>query len=120
MANNPSPTYSETYTIDKVAPKISTTTPSNGKTKVSKTSSIVIKFSENIYATTNWSKIFVKNVNKNKKISISKKLYKNTLTIKTSKRSSKTKYQVYIPLGSVKDTAQNKLATSKVFTFKTA
>ncbi len=120
QANNPSPIYSETYTIDKIAPKITSTTPSNKKTKVSRTSSIVIKFSENIYATTNWSKIFVKNVNKNKKISISKKLSKNTLTIKTSKRSSKTKYEVYIPMGSVKDTAQNKITTSKVFTFKTA
>ncbi len=120
MANNPSPTYTKTYSIDKVAPKVSSTTPSSGKTKVSRTSSIVIRFSENIYATTNWSKIFVKNTKTNKKISISKKLYKNTLTIKTSKKSSKTKYQVYIPQGSIKDTAANKLSTSKVFTFKTA
>ena len=86
MANNPSSIYSKTYSIDKIAPKVSSTTPTNGKTKVSRTSSIVIRFSENIYATTNWSKIFVKNVNKNKKISISKKLSKNTLTIKTSTR----------------------------------
>ena len=62
MANNPSPTYSKTYSIDKIAPKVTSTTPTNGKTKVSRTSSIVIRFSENIYATTNWSKIYVKNL----------------------------------------------------------
>ena len=40
MANNPSPTYSKTYSIDKVAPKVSATSPSNKRTKVSKTSTI--------------------------------------------------------------------------------
>jgi len=120
LANNPSPIYSESYNIDKIAPKVSSTTPANKKTKVSKTSSIIIKFSETISTSTNWSKIYVKNVNKNKKISLSKKLYKNTLTIKTSKRSSKTTYQVYLPGGSVKDTAGNNLAVHYSTTFKTA
>jgi len=120
MANNPSPTYSKTYSIDKIAPKVSATSPSNKRTKVSKTSTIIIKFSENIYTSTYWSKIYVKNLNKNKKISISKKLSSKTLTIKTSKRSSKTKYQVYIPGGSVKDTAGNNIAAHYSFNFKTA
>lgn len=120
QANNPSPVYSEHYTIDKIAPKVSTTTPAYKKTKVSKTSSILIRFSETVSASTKWSGIYVKNVNKNKKISISKSLSKNTLTIKTSKRSSKTTYQVYLPGGSVKDTAGNNLAVHYSTTFKTA
>ena len=120
QANNPSPIYSEHYTLDKVAPKVTSTIPKNKQTKVSKTSTIYIKFSETIKASTTWSGIYVKNVNKNKKISISKSISKNTLTIKTSKRSSKTTYQVYLPGGSVKDTAGNNLAVHYSTTFKTA
>jgi hypothetical protein len=120
LAGNPSPKYSESYNIDKIRPVVKSTTPANKKTKVSKTSSIIIKFSETISKSTNWSKIYVKNEKKNKKISISKKLSKNTLTIKTSKRSSKTTYKVYLPGGSVKDTAGNNLAVHYSTTFKTA
>ena len=120
LANNTSPIYTNTYTIDKIAPKVLSTTPKNKSTHISKTSSILIKFTENITASTYWSKIYVKNLNKGKKISISKKLSKNTLTIKTSKRTSNTKYQIYIPGGAVKDTAGNKLAAHYSFSFKTA
>ncbi len=34
MANNPSPTYSKTYSIDKIAPKVSKTSPTNRKTSI--------------------------------------------------------------------------------------
>ena len=48
LAGNPSPIYTKIYTIDKIAPKVASTTPTNFKTFVSRTSTIIIKFSENI------------------------------------------------------------------------
>jgi len=120
LANNTSPIYTASYTIDKIPPKVVSITPKNKATHISTTSAIVIKFTETISASTNWSKIYVKNLNKGKTISINKKLYKNTLTITTSKRTSNTKYQVYIPKGAVKDTAGNNLAGNYSTSFKTA
>ena len=119
-ANNTSPIYTNVYTIDKIPPKVVSITPTNKATGISTTSSIVIKFTETISTSTNWNKIYVKNLVNGKEISISKTLNKNTLTIKTSKRTVNTRYQVYIPSGSVKDTAGNKMATNCSTSFKTA
>ena len=43
-----SPVFTEKYVIDKVAPVVVSTTPKNGAIKVSRTSTISIKFTENI------------------------------------------------------------------------
>ena len=119
MANNPSPTYTETYAIDKVAPKVSKTSPTNGKTGFSRTSYIYIKFSENFKKSTNWSKIRVKNLKTGKYLSISKYLSGSLLKIKTSKRSAHRWYQVIIPQAAIKDNAGNNLKTTYTFKFKT-
>ena len=113
-----SPVYTQTYTIDKTAPKVSSTSPKNGATGISRTGTIKIKFSEKIKASINWSKVVVKN-KYGKKISISKSISGNYLNIKTSKRSSYSSYTVYIPACAVKDYAGNKIAKSYTFRFKT-
>ena len=119
-ANNTSPIYTNTYTIDKIPPKVLSISPKNKQTSISTTSSIVIKFTETVSASTNWNNIYVKNLKTGKQLSISKQLSKNTLTIKTAKRSTYTKYQVYIPSGAVKDTAGNKMTTTSSTSFETA
>ena len=52
MVNNPSPIYSQTYKIDKTAPKVSKTSPTNRKKSIRRTSYIYIKFSENFKKST--------------------------------------------------------------------
>ena len=118
-ANNPSPIYSKTYFIDKVAPKVSKTSPTNRKTGISRTGYIYIKFSENIKKSTYWSKIRIKNLKTGKYISISKYLSGSLLKIKTSKKSAHRWYQVIIPLAAIQDNAGNKLKTTYTFKFKT-
>ncbi|WP_176720327.1 chitobiase/beta-hexosaminidase C-terminal domain-containing protein [Methanobacterium bryantii] len=117
---NKSPVYTEKYTIDKTAPKITSTNPKNKATRYSRTAAITIKFSENIKASTNWSKIYIKNMKTGKIAAITKKISGNTLTLKMNlKRYGYTWYQVYIPYYAVKDAAGNNLAKSYVFKFKT-
>ena len=118
-ANNPSPICSQTYTIDKIAPKVSKTSPTNGKTRLSRTSYIYVKFSENFKNSINWSKIHVKNLKTGKYISIKKYMSGNLLKIKTSKRSANRWYQVIIPLAAIQDKAGNNLKTTYTFKFKT-
>ena len=117
-AGNTSPVYSAKYTIDKVAPKISAIYPKKNAKNVSRTKTIAIKFSEKILKTTNWSKIYIKNIKTGKKIKISKIIKNNMLYIKTGKRSANTWYQVYIPASALKDTAGNK-AKGYTWKFKT-
>ena len=62
LAENKSTSYTQTYIIDKVPPKVSKTTPLNNSIKVSLTSPIIIKLSENIVAGINYSKIYVKGI----------------------------------------------------------
>ncbi len=103
--------------VDTIAPKVLSTYPKHKATKVSRTKTIIIKFSENIKASTYWSKITVKN-SKGKKIKISKTIKGNKLYIKTSKRSKYTTYRVYLPSAAVKDVSGNKIK-SYSFRFKT-
>lgn len=117
---NKSPVYTEKYTIDKTAPKITSTNPKNKATRYSRTAAITIKFSENIKASTKWSKIYIKNMKTGKIATITKKISGNTLTLKMNlRRYGYTWYQVYIPYYAVKDAAGNNLAKSYVFKFKT-
>jgi uncharacterized repeat protein (TIGR01451 family) len=119
-AGNKSSVYSQTYTIDKIAPKVLSTSPTNLKTGVSRTGKINVKFNESIYSSTYYNKITIKNMTTGKTVTITKSmsgsyLYLNT----TSKRSSNTWYQVTIPAGAVKDKASNKLTKAYTFKFKT-
>ena len=119
-AGNKSPVYTEKYTIDKTAPKVTLTTPKNGATGVSRTATITIKFSENIKSSVNWSKIYIKNMNTGQIVFIGKSISGNTLSIKmTYKRYPSKWYQVYIPAKAVKDSAGNNLAAGYIFKFKT-
>ncbi|MGB9979555.1 Ig-like domain-containing protein [Methanobacterium sp.] len=107
-------------TQDTTAPKVSSTNPKNGSTGFSRTATVTIKFSENIKAGVNWSKIYMKNLNTGKTIVISKSISGNTLSIKMDLvRYAYNQYQIYIPASSVKDSSGNNLATAYTFRFKT-
>ncbi|MGB9937807.1 MAG: Ig-like domain-containing protein [Methanobacterium sp.] len=118
LASNPSPVYTETYTIDKTAPIVVSTTPKNGATGVSRGSNIIIQFSENIKSSTNWSQIYVKNMKTGNILSISKSISGKTLTISTNWRAANTLFQVYIPAGAIKDNVGNN-CTAYTFNFTT-
>lgn len=120
IAGNNSKIYSQAYTIDKTAPLVTSTSPYNLKTRTSRSGTIYIKFTENIYTSTNFSKITVKNLTTSKTTTITKSINGNILSIKNiSKKSANTWYQVTIPAGAVKDKAGNKLAKAYTFRFKT-
>ena len=117
---NKSPVYTEKYTIDKTAPKITSTNPKSGATRYSRTAAITIKFSESIKSSINWSKVYIKNMKTGKVAAISKSISGNTLTLKMNlRRYGYTWYQVYIPASAIKDAAGNNLAKGYVFKFKT-
>jgi hypothetical protein len=119
-AGNNSRVYTQIYTIDKIAPKVKSTIPRHRKTGYSQTASIIVKFTENIMASTTYKNITVKNLATNKYTKITNKsLKKYILTLKTKKRDN-TWYTVTIPLAAVRDTAGNKLAATYTFKFKGA
>ena len=100
--------------------KVTSTYPKNYATGCSRTATIYLKFSQNIKASTYWSKIYVKNLKTGRIVAISKSISENTLYIKTSlKRYSYNWYQVYIPAYAVKDYANHNLSTRYTFKFKT-
>lgn len=102
-------------------PTVSSTSPANNAAEISLTSPITIKFSENIIAGVNYSKIYVKNLNTSNIVPITKTISLNTLTIKQSlNRLYNDVYQVYIPAGAIKDGYQNNLATAYTFKFSTS
>jgi hypothetical protein len=106
--------------IDTVAPKVSSTSPTNLKMGVSRTSTIVIKFSENIKNSTYYSNIKVKNLTTGKYVTITKAISGTYLNIKTStKRTANTWYQLTIPKAGIKDYAGNNLLATYTFKFKT-
>ncbi len=88
-------------------PRIISTSPANSATWVSRTTPITITFDDKISAGTSYSQIYIKNLATGKKVAITKTISGNTLTIKTSTRSFKTAYQVYLPDGAVKNTIGN-------------
>jgi len=99
--------YTETYIIDKIPPKVLTTTPTNKKTNVSKTSTITIKFSENIKSSTYYKNIKVKNLTTGKYVTIHESISGNTLNIKTTKtRTRYNWYEIIIPKAAIKDTLE--------------
>ena len=105
--------------VDTILPKVTSTYPKKNAKKVSRTKTIVIKFSEKIKKSTYWSKIYVKN-KYGKKVKITKKwISGDKLYIKTKKRTSYSSYTVYVPASAVKDYAGNKLAKKYTWKFKT-
>ncbi|HEX3013864.1 MAG TPA: chitobiase/beta-hexosaminidase C-terminal domain-containing protein [Methanobacterium sp.] len=115
-----SPVYTEKYIIDKTAPKITSTSPKNYAKGISRTSTIILKFSEKIKKSAAWSKIYIKNLKTGKIVSINKWIKGNTLYIKmTSKRYAYNWYKIYIPASAIKDYASNNLATKCNLNFKT-
>ncbi|MDP2836974.1 MAG: Ig-like domain-containing protein [Methanobacteriaceae archaeon] len=105
--------------IDVAPPVVVLTYPKNAAKSVSRTSTIYIKFSENIKSSINWSKVVVKN-SRRQKVSIKKWISGNTLYIKqTYKRTKYSYYTVYIPSSAVKDYAGHRLAAKYTFKFKT-
>lgn len=119
-SGNESAVYTEKYIIDKTAPQVTSTSPKNGATGYSKTAAITIKFNENIAASINWSKVYIKNLRTGKVAVISKSVSGNTLTLKMSlRRYAYNWYQVYIPASAVKDSTGNNLAKAYTFKFKT-
>jgi len=119
LAGNPLALKVSSFNVDITPPKVSSTTPTNLKTGVSRTSSIIIKFTENFKASTYYSNIKVKNLTTGKYVTITKTISGTTLNIKTSKRSANTWYLVTIPKAAVKDYASNNLAANYIFKFKT-
>jgi hypothetical protein len=120
LAGNPLALWGSSFTVDSIPPTVKTTSPVNNAHGVSLTSSITIKFSENIIFGTNYSKIYVKNLTTGKVVAITKAISGNILTIKqTSKRLSNDTYTVYIPSAAVKDKAGNNLLATYTFKFKT-
>ncbi len=113
-------TNSTVPTIDKAAPQIVSTNPKNNATGYSRTAAISIKFSENIAASTYWSKIYIKNLSTGKIVGITKSINGSTLILKMNlNRYAYNWYQVYIPVSAVKDSAGNNLAAGYTFKFKT-
>ncbi|WP_158304899.1 outer membrane protein assembly factor BamB family protein [Methanobacterium lacus] len=119
LAGNKSPVYTNTYTIDKTAPKITTTTPIINTKGVALTTPITIKFSEKISKGTNFSRIYIKNISTGKVTQTTVTISGNTLTIKMLKtRLKRNNYEVYIPTNAVKDLAGNN-NTKYLLNFKT-
>jgi parallel beta-helix repeat protein len=119
-AGNKSPIYAMNYVIDKTAPKIVFTTPKNGAKAVSRSGSVVIKFSEHVVSSVNWSKVYLKKVSTGKSVAIRKLFKGNSLIIKTNQKlSANTKYKIYIPSSALKDDAGNHIAQGRIFNFKT-
>jgi len=121
LAGNKSPIYTNNYTIDKVPPKITSTTPANNTKNMSLTTPITIKFSENISKGVNFSRIYIKNITTGKIVkSTVTSVNGSTMTLKmTMSRLSLNNYQVVIPTGSIKDAAGNNNSIYKLY-FKTS
>ena len=112
--------YTTSFTTDSTPPIVSTTTPTNLKTSVSRTSIIVIKFSENIKSSTYFGNITLKNLSTGTYKTITKTIIGNTLTLKsTTILQANTWYQVTIPANAIKDYAGNNLKATYTFKFKT-
>jgi methionine-rich copper-binding protein CopC len=107
------------FTVNKIVPKVVSTSPTNNAQGVSLTAPLTIKFCENILAGANYSKIYVKNLNTGKVVGISKIISGNTLTIKQSlSRLANDTYEVVIPYSAVKNSNGNNLVATYIFKFK--
>ena len=112
--------YSTIFTVDSIPPKVSTTTPTNLKTGIRRTSTIILKFTENIKNSTYYNNITIKNLSTGTYKTLIKSISGNTLNIKsTTTLLANTWYQVTIPRAAIKDYAGNNLIATYAFKFKT-
>jgi hypothetical protein len=119
-SGNLSPVCTKKYTIDRTSPKVNSTTPGNMQIGFSRTSTIAIKFSENIYKSTYFTSIKLKDIITGRYITIIRYIKGNTLYITTTKpRSSNRWFQVIILKSAIQDYAGNKLLATYSFKFKT-
>jgi beta propeller repeat protein len=124
-----SPTDSKTYNniitskmitlIDLYQPYVTNSKPYDGWTGYPRKDNIIISFNENIFTSTEFNSIKVKNLSTNKYETLTKSISNKTLNIKTNTRTANTWYQVTIPAASVRDQAGNKLKTTYTFKFRT-
>ena len=119
LAGNSLAAYTSSFTLDKTAPKISAVSPKNKATGISRSKTTAIRTSESVLKSTNWSKIYIKNLKTGKKVKASITISENHIYIKTSKKTAYTWYRIYIPAYAVKDKAGNNLAKSYTWVFKT-
>ena len=106
--------------VNLKTPQVSSTNPTNLMTDVSRTTPIVIKFSENIKTSTYFKNINIKDLTTNKYLAITETINGNTLNIQTTAtRNVNTWYQVTIPAAAIKDIAGNNLLATYTFKFKT-
>lgn len=116
-AGNAEAAHAISIKIDKTAPTVSSTYPTNNATGVSTSASISVTFSENILQGSAFSNITLKRGTST--VSSSKSISGNKLTIRpSSSMSSSSTYTVTIPASAVKDSAGNNGAQYS-FTFKT-
>ena len=100
--------------------KIISIIPVNNAKGVSTTSPITIKFSAPIKAGPNYAKIYVKDLTTGTTLSITKTIFRNTLTIQTTKSTSKLNtYLIYVPIYTITDRTGNNLTTNNRFIFRT-
>ncbi len=119
LAGNPVALKSTKFTV-KTSPTVTKTSPSSNAVKIPLTASVILTFSENIKAGSNYSGIYIKNTVSGVKVAISKTISGKTLTIKqTTNRLYNTPYQVYIPAGAVKNAAGSNLAKAYSYKFTT-
>jgi len=105
---------------DCTPPIVTKSSPSSNAIKIPLTAPVIITFSEYIKAGANYSGIYLKNTISGVKVSMTKTITGNTLTIKqTTSRLYNTPYQVYIPAGAIKDTTGNNLAGTYTYKFTT-
>ncbi len=103
---------------DKTAPKILSATPKNSQTGVSVTQTISLKFSENIYKGTYFTKI--KLTRAGVTVSINRSISKNVIKIThATKLKSGTNYVLTIPAKAVKDSSKNQFTKTVTIKFKT-
>jgi len=90
-----------------VAPKVVKTNPTPNATKVSLTTPLTIKFSENIVKGINFNHIRLKNRIIPKMVDITLSIQETTLIIKIRGSLYKNTYQLYVTTTAVKDLAGN-------------
>jgi len=117
---NISPVYTRIYIIDKILPKVISTTPCKNQKNVSRNNALTVKFSEKIKNSTNYKKITIKNLKTNKYVSITVTIKNSTIYIKTKiPLEANTWYNINIPASSVKDISGNNLQKAYNFNIKT-
>lgn len=119
-SGNLSPLYTKKYTIDRTTPRVSSSTPGNMQIGFSRTATLAIKFSENIFKSSYFTSIKLKDIITGSYITIIRYIKGNTLYINpTRTRSSCRWYQVIIPKSAIQDYAGNKLLETYLLRFKT-